>query len=262
MMVRSRLRGIVGARPGCRRTRRRDGDVRLSDGRSPAAGCTGGQDRNGGTDRVAKGRRATNSERIGRRACRPGRRYVASGRGRAVHGHRCHRPTDGEVADDLHGARHRRWPRLPDGRYLVSAIIGRNLDPQEAGIWVYDLTGQTPPRRIFEKEGEPYWANDGRQVSHRCAGRSGYREVRDLARQCRWHRPDQAADPRGRLVLDCSRDGTWLATRTIGGEPDSSGPADLGPSGRHRRPAPDRRFGERPQLLLFSALLQSVWVTS
>ena len=55
-------------------------------------------------------------------------------------------------------------PVSPDGRYLVSAIIGRNLDPQEAGIWVYDLTGQTPPRRIFEKKGEPFWANDGRQV--------------------------------------------------------------------------------------------------
>ena len=101
-----------GSSPGCRYTRRRDGDVRLSDGRSPAAGCTGGQDHSGGTDRVAEGRRATNSESTGRRACRPGRRYVASGRGRAVHGHRCHRPTDGEVADDLHGARHRRWPRL------------------------------------------------------------------------------------------------------------------------------------------------------
>ena len=36
-----------------------------------------------------------------------------------------------------------------EGRYLVSAIVGQIGDPQAAGIWVYDLTGETPPRRIF-----------------------------------------------------------------------------------------------------------------
>ena len=49
--------------------------------------------------------------------------------------------------------------------------IGRNPDPREAGIWVYDLTGQTPPRRIFEREGPTFLVEQRPAGHHRRAGR-------------------------------------------------------------------------------------------
>jgi RNA polymerase sigma factor (sigma-70 family) len=109
-------------------------------------------------------------------------------------------------------------PVSPDGRYLVSAILGRNLDPQEAGIWVYDLTGQTPPRQIFDQRGEPNWTNNGQAVIIAVPLGQGWGKFET------WR---VNADGSGRVklpileteaVLDCSRDGTWLATRTVGGE--------------------------------------------
>jgi RNA polymerase sigma factor (sigma-70 family) len=114
-------------------------------------------------------------------------------------------------------------PVSPDGRYLVSATVGRDPDPDEAGIWIYDMTGAAPRRRIFEGNGEPYWANDGRQVIIS-------RSVDVRARKFDTWRVN--ADGTGRtklpipdsdLVLDCSRDGAWLATRTQGGEPAHRG---------------------------------------
>ena len=113
MMFLSRLRGIAGAvlavgalAAGIGMFVYRTAGARPQDtpaGKTTVAAPT--VSRKDDPSRTAKG--------IGRRACRPGRRSVAKGRGRAVHRHRCHRPTDGEVADDLYGARHRRWPRLP-----------------------------------------------------------------------------------------------------------------------------------------------------
>ena len=129
-------------------------------------------------------------------------------------------------------------PVSPDGRYLVSANVGRNLDPQEAGIWVYDLTGQSPPRRIFEKKGEPFWANDGRQVVIGVPVGVGYRKFETWRVNADGTGRTRLPIPDDDLVLDCSRDGTWLATRTLGGKlthkgqltlvhPDGTGARDL-----------------------------------
>src|SRR5579883_622807 len=41
----------------------------------------------------------------------------------------------------------------PDGRFIVYSSFGRNLDPEQVGIWVYDMTGEARPRRIFERKG-------------------------------------------------------------------------------------------------------------
>ena len=114
-------------------------------------------------------------------------------------------------------------PSSPDGRYLVSARIGRNLDPSEAGIWIYDMTGTTPPRRIFEQRGQPFWANDGRQVIIGVPVGAGYRKFETWRVNADGTGRTRLPIPDGDLVLDCSRDGTWLATRTIGGEPAHRG---------------------------------------
>jgi RNA polymerase sigma factor (sigma-70 family) len=111
----------------------------------------------------------------------------------------------------------------PDGRYFVYSSLGDELPDDEVGIWVYDMTGKIPARRIFERKGQPFWTNNGRQV------------VIGMPIGKQWEKFETwrvNADGTGRtklpipdtdLVLDCSRDGTWLATRTISGEPRHRG---------------------------------------
>jgi Tol biopolymer transport system component len=55
-------------------------------------------------------------------------------------------------------------PVSPDGRYFVYSRWGVELPDDEVGIWVYDMTGKTPARRIFERKGQPSWTNEGRHV--------------------------------------------------------------------------------------------------
>jgi Tol biopolymer transport system component len=114
-------------------------------------------------------------------------------------------------------------PVSPDGRYLVSTIVGRNLDTQEAGVWVYDLTGKTRPRRIFEQKGQPCWSNDGRQIIIAVTVGEQYRQFETWRVNADGTDRSRLPIPEGDLVLDCSRDGTWLATRTIGGPPAHRG---------------------------------------
>ena len=88
---------------------------------------------------------------------------------------------DREMADDLYRGRRWPWPRLP-GRPLPRLREPRHgAGSAAAGIWVHDMTGETPPRRIFDRKGEPFWANDGRQVIIGVPVGERGSEVRDLA---------------------------------------------------------------------------------
>jgi RNA polymerase sigma factor (sigma-70 family) len=109
-------------------------------------------------------------------------------------------------------------PVSPDGRYLVYSSLGPDRVGPEAGIWVYDLTGQTGRRRIFERPGQPHWANEGRQVVIGAPAGEGYRKFETWRVNADGTGPTRLPIPDGELVLDCSRDGTWLATRTDAGE--------------------------------------------
>ncbi len=108
-------------------------------------------------------------------------------------------------------------PVSPNGRFIVYSRFSRAPDGQ-VGIWIYDMNGELPPRRIFEHSGTPHWTNHGKAVV--IAAPVGQR----LGKFETWR---VNADGTGRVklpipatdaVLDCSRDGTWLATRTIPGE--------------------------------------------
>ena len=58
------------------------------------------------------------------------------------------------MADDLQGVdRSARGPSPPDGRYLVYSSLGPDLPPALTGIWVYDMTGQTPPAADLRPQG-------------------------------------------------------------------------------------------------------------
>jgi len=114
-------------------------------------------------------------------------------------------------------------PVSPDGRYIVYSSLGVDSDDDQVGIWVYDMKGETAPRRIFERRGEPFWTNNGKQVvvgtpvGQKWEKFETWRVNTDGTGRVRLPIPDSD------LVLDCSRDGTWLATRTIGGEASNKG---------------------------------------
>ncbi len=112
----------------------------------------------------------------------------------------------------------------PDGRYLVYSSPGANLPPALTGIWVYDMTGQrTLPRRIFDRRGEPFWINDGRQVVIGTWTDPGSDRYETWRVNADGSGRTRLPIPEGDLVLDASRDGTWLATRTLGGDPNHIG---------------------------------------
>ena len=137
--------------------------------------------------------------------------------GRRIHGDHCHRPRDREMAADLQGAHRDTRRRVsPDSRYLLYSQSG---GPDEAGIWIYDMTRQSPPRRIFDRRAVAHWTNNGRQVViSEPAG-----EKRENFETWRINTDGtglmKLPISENELVLDCSADGTWLATRTSSGDP-------------------------------------------
>jgi RNA polymerase sigma factor (sigma-70 family) len=137
----------------------------------------------------------------------------------------------------------------PDGRSLLYSSPGANLPPALTGIWVYDMTGQrTLPRRIFDRRGEPFWINDGRQVVIGTWTDTGSVRYETWRVNADGSEPTRLPIPEGDLVLDASRDGTWLATRTLDGDPKHIGRLTLvhpdGTGARHltEGSAKDDRF--------------------
>ena len=51
----------------------------------------------------------------------------------------------------------------PDGRWLATVNTGAEF-PENVGIWIEDVTGKTPAKRIFDRTGVPTWSGDGKQL--------------------------------------------------------------------------------------------------
>ncbi len=100
----------------------------------------------------------------------------------------------------------------PDGRFIVYSRIDDN-PKGSAGVWVYDIGGGQPARRIFDRPGEPSWTDQGRSVV-----------IAVDVQGDRWETWRVNGDGGGRvklpipatmLVLDASLDGAWLAARDV-----------------------------------------------
>jgi peroxiredoxin len=116
-------------------------------------------------------------------------------------------------------------PVSPGGRFIVAERIGRDVESYQAGIWVYDMTGEISSRRIFERRGYPFWVRNGRQVviSTAVDGRPILGKFETWRVNAHGTGRAKLPIPESDMVIDCSRDGTWLATRTIGGDPNHQG---------------------------------------
>jgi RNA polymerase sigma factor (sigma-70 family) len=117
-------------------------------------------------------------------------------------------------------------PVSPDGRFIVYSSLGPDPDPDQLGIWVYDLTGETPPRRILERKGQPFWTKHGRElvISVLIGPPLKFETWRvnfDGTGAVKLPIPDT------KHVLDCSADGTWLVTRTMTGRGEAALPERL-----------------------------------
>ena len=111
----------------------------------------------------------------------------------------------------------------PDGRYFLYSTQNRRLPENEIGIWIYDMSGKLPARRIFERMGEPFWSNNGQQVVIGLPVDEKYENYESWRVNADGTGRTKLPVPGTDLVLDCSPDGTWLATRTLSGEPRHRG---------------------------------------
>lgn len=115
----------------------------------------------------------------------------------------------------------------PDGRTFLYSSMGGEAPDDEVGVWVYDMTGKAPLRRIFERKGQPFWTNNGLQVVIGAPVGQGWRKFETWRVNTDGTGSTRLPIPDTDLVLDCSGDGTWLATRTVSGEPRHLGQLTL-----------------------------------
>ncbi len=130
-------------------------------------------------------------------------------------------------------------PLSPDGRFIVASPrpAGRRAIGSEEGVWIHEFLGKRAPRRIFHRSGELYWSHGGRKIV--IAVPVSEKKFETWIVDIDGSHATRLPIPETDLVLDCSRDGTWLATRTLSG--------DAPHQGRHTLVHPD---GSNPRQLM------------
>jgi hypothetical protein len=101
----------------------------------------------------------------------------------------------------------------PEARFLAA---GRSAGagPQNVGVWVYDLAGGSPARRVFDR---PFfscsWARDGGQLFV-CAP-AGASKFETYRLNADGSDRTRLPIPVSEVVMDCSPDGAWVASFDI-----------------------------------------------
>ena len=114
----------------------------------------------------------------------------------------------------------------PDGRFVAYSREGGDRPKDETGIWLYDTGGEATAAADLRPTGRDLVDRRG-QIRRRRGERKG-RSVGDLAGRTGTARaPVKLPIPDDMLVLDASPDGTWLAARTVGGDPEHRGRLSL-----------------------------------
>jgi RNA polymerase sigma factor (sigma-70 family) len=126
-------------------------------------------------------------------------------------------PKNGEWRSIFKGISLGPGPVSPDGRYIVYSSFPRAPDDQ-VGIWIYDMNGEMAPRRIFEQKGEPHWTNNGQAVVIATPVNQTWKRLETWRVNADGTGRVKLPIPETEVVLDCSRDGTWLAMRTAPGD--------------------------------------------
>jgi len=114
-------------------------------------------------------------------------------------------------------------PISPDGRYMVYSIRGLNLDKSQIGVWVHDLKSQTQGRRIFLRRGFPLWSHNGQKVVISVPLDNQPRKFETWRVNVNGTDQTKLPVPETDFVVDCSRDGNWLAAWSQGGDPNHRG---------------------------------------
>jgi hypothetical protein len=111
----------------------------------------------------------------------------------------------------------------PGGRYLAAGPSANSRD--RVGLWVYDLFEKAPARRVFDRGCfSGCWADDGRHVI--VGAPAGGRAFQTLRINADGTGQVTLPIPETQVVMDCTRDGTWLAAFDL--------PAQAGPVRRAR----------------------------
>jgi dipeptidyl aminopeptidase/acylaminoacyl peptidase len=107
-------------------------------------------------------------------------------------------------------------PDLVDGVFSSDArflAAGRSAGAgaEKVGVWVYDLAAGSPGRRVFDR---PFfscsWANDGKQLF--VSASMGALKFETYRLNVDGSNKTKLPIPESEVVMDCSPDGTWLAS--------------------------------------------------
>jgi WD40-like Beta Propeller Repeat len=106
-----------------------------------------------------------------------------------------------------------------DRRFLAAgrpAIAGQ----ERVGVWVYDLVENSPARRVFDR---PFfscsWANDGKQLVVSTPAAPGVLKFETYRLNADGSERIRLPIPETEVVMDCSPDGSWLASFVISADP-------------------------------------------
>jgi WD40-like Beta Propeller Repeat len=101
-----------------------------------------------------------------------------------------------------------------DGRYLAAGLSARS-GPTRFGVWIFDVSGNKPSRRVFSR---PWfaccWGGEDKEVIVSAPAEAGFGKFETFRVPVDGDgiAKTRMPIPENEVVMDCSRDGKWLAS--------------------------------------------------